>query len=272
MTLYGLDFTSTPTARKPVTCVRCELSEGALELAEIETFGSLKAFEGFLQRQGPWTAGVDAPFGQPRKLTGNLGLPQSWEAYAAQLGELSRAEFVALLDAYRAPRPAGDKEHRRRTDISAGALSPMKVYGVPVGKMFHELAPRLARSPLNVPLLRPTEDARTVLETYPGFLARRFIGRRSYKCDVVAKQSAAQQVAREDLLSALLRNLPTLYGLRLSVGDERRSLVGDPKADILDALLCAVQVARATGQPNYGIPEEADALEGWIVGLDERRA
>ncbi len=44
-------------------------------------------------------------------------------------------------------------------------------------------------------------------------------------------------------------------------------LVGDPTADLLDAVLAAVQAAWAWGRRahGYGIPPEADPAEGWIV-------
>jgi hypothetical protein len=47
---------------------------------------------------------------------------------------LGRGAFRKALDAYRASRPAGDKEHRRETDVAAGSISPQKLYGTPVGQ------------------------------------------------------------------------------------------------------------------------------------------
>jgi hypothetical protein len=55
------------------------------------------------------------------------------------------------LEVYRSHRPFGDKEHRRKTDIAASSISPQKLYGVPVGLMFFEGAPRLVKSGVTIP-------------------------------------------------------------------------------------------------------------------------
>ena len=43
------------------------------------------------------------------------------------------------------------------------------------------------------------------------------------------------------------------------------ALIDDPTADLLDAVLCAVQAAWASAQPDYGIPPHCERAEGWIV-------
>ena len=275
MKLYGLDFTSSPSKRKPITCAACTLEVGRLELSHVTGFASFAAFEAFLTTEGSWLAGIDTPLGQPRKLIENLGLPQSWSGYVAHFGAMDKNEFVATLDNYRAERPAGDKEHRRYVDKLARAISPMKLYGVPVGKMFFELAPRLLGTNLNLPLLRPTLDTRTVLETYPALVARRFIGRQSYKSDTPSKQTAEHREARAHIVRGLLSDTTAEhYGVRVNLTeDQQQELVKDPKGDVLDAFLCALQAAWASTQPHYGIPEDADELEGWIADpiVEERR-
>ena len=58
------------------------------------------------------------------------------------------------------------------------------------------------------------------------------------------------------------------YGFRLKIGEKvGQDLVRDPKGDILDAVLCAVQAgwAYTRRDRNYGIPSACDSLEGWIV-------
>jgi len=271
--LYGLDFTSSPSKRKPITCTVCTLEE-RLELIQITKLTFLAAFETFLATEGSWLAGIDAPLGQPRKLIENLGLPQSWSGYVAHFGAMDKAEFVATLDSYRAGRPVGDKEHQRHVDKLARAISPMKLYGVPVGKMFFELAPRLLKTDLNLPLLRPTSDTRTVLETYPALVARRFIGRQSYKSDTPSKQINEHREARARIVQGLLSDATVeFYDARVSLTeDQQRELVNDPKADVLDAFLCALQAAWASTQPHYSIPKSADGLEGWIADpiIEER--
>lgn len=44
--------------------------------------------------------------------------------------------------------------------------------------------------------------------------------------------------------------------------------ITDPTGDALDAALCAVQAAWACSQPDYGIPDGCDPVEGWIVDPD----
>ncbi len=51
---------------------------------------------------------------------------------------------------------------------------------------------------------------------------------------------------------------------------QRDSLVDDAKGDSLDAVLCLMQAAWAQVQHEqgarlYGLPENMDSLEGWIV-------
>ena len=96
------------------------------------------------------------------------------------------------MNSYKEGRIAGDKEHRRATDATAGSISPQKLYGVPVGLMFFEGAPRLLASGVSIPHLHAGDPQRIAIEAYPGVLARQIIGRRSYKSDSRKKQTADQ--------------------------------------------------------------------------------
>lgn len=265
MRVYGLDFTSRPNRRKPITCLECRLDAGVLTAGTLERLTNFDAFEALLQRPGPWIAGIDFPFGQPRKLIENQGWPQSWAGYVGHVGRMARQDFRQTLDEYRASRPAGDKEHRRKTDIAAGSLSPMKLYGTPVGLMFYEGAPRLLRAGVTIPGLIEGDKDRIVVEAYPGVLARRLIGRRGYKQDAKAKQTHEQRLARADLLTALrIDTLRTTHEFTVEAPD---SLVYDPGADELDALLCAIQAAWAWTKraDSYGMLPTTDPIEGWIA-------
>ena len=62
--------------------------------------------------------------------------------------------------------------NRRATDIAASSISPQKLYGVPVGLMFFEGAPRLMRLGVTIPGLQSGDPERIVVEAYPGVLAR----------------------------------------------------------------------------------------------------
>lgn len=154
---------------------------------------------------------------------------------------LGRDGFREALNAYRRGRPFGDKEHRRQTDIDNGSISPQKLYGVPVGMMFFEGAPRLLEAGVTVPHIQDGDPRRVVVEAYPGVLARQIIDRRSYKQDTKKKQTMAQREARFDLLKRLREGaLYERYGIEIEASD---TLCEDPGGDALDALLCAIQAA-----------------------------
>ncbi|MFT5176120.1 MAG: hypothetical protein ACI8W7_004314 [Gammaproteobacteria bacterium] len=265
MQIYGIDFTSRPSKRKPITCLVCSLDDGHLRAGELQQWRSFEDFEAALQRPGPWIAGIDMPFGQARRFIQTTGWPQSWHGYVDHVATMSRQGFRDALDAYRAPRPAGDKEHRRATDIAAGSISPQKLYGTPVGLMFFEGAPRIKAAGVTIPGLQHGDPERIVIEAYPGVLARHLIGRRSYKQDTRAKQTPDQFEARKELLSAIKQGaLKQTHGVSVDADD---ALIDDPGADHLDALLCAIQAAWAWTQRsrNFGAPENNDCLEGWIA-------
>ncbi len=266
MLIFGVDFTSAPRPRKPITCAVCVLSAGALRLQHVEALTDFAAFETFLARPGPWVAGFDFPFGQPVSLIRALRWGASWAEVVARVGALSRDEFLAALKAYRDARPPGDKHLLRRTDALVGARSPLMVHRVPVGRMFWAGAPRLLAAGVSVIPCRPTGDSRMALEAYPALVARRWIGTRPYKSDSPARQTLAQRDARCDVLAGLRKHCDDLYGFALDLSDDlAEALLNDGGGDRLDALLCAVQAAWASGQSGYGVPPDADPLEGWIV-------
>lgn len=222
-------------------------------------------FESTLLEPGRWIAGVDFPFGQARRLIENIGWPADWQTYVRQARSLGRQGFRIVLNEYRQGRPDGDKEHRRRTDIAAGSISPQKLYGVPVALMFFEGAPRLVESGVTIPHLISGDPERIVIEAYPGVLARSIIGRRSYKHDTRSRQTDDHRRARLDLLAALRSGkTQELYGFTVQAPD---SLCDDPVGDHLDALLCSVQAAWAwqNRTMRFGAPDTIDILEGWIA-------
>lgn len=266
MRVFGVDFTSAPSRQKPITCVQCRLDGGTLRFVEMHRWTSFDGFTGFLASSGPWIAGLDFPFGQSRRFIETIGWPPSWEDTVRHVAGLTRAQFYEALTQYRLPRAPGDKEHQRCIDKSTGGISPQKLHGVPVGLMFYEGARRLLASDVHLPLLRAGDPSRVVVEAYPGVMARRLIGRRSYKNDTRSLQTAAHLSARLDLFDRLCDPVSdhSLSGLRI---EAPRSLAEDPSGDALDALLCAVQAGWAYGQreAGFGIPPHADPLEGWIV-------
>ena len=265
MRIYGIDFTSRPKRSKPITCLACTLEGAHLKAEELQEWHSFSQFEAALEKTGPWIAGIDFPFGQARRLIETIGWPDTWQRYVDYVSSLTRHDFRTMLDAYRQGRPAGDKEHKRHTDIAARSISPQKLYGTPVGLMFFEGAPRIRAAGVTIPGLQQGDPDRIVIEAYPGILARTLIGRRSYKQDTKAKQTEEQHEARRDLLTIVKQGgVKQTHGITVDAPD---SLADDPGADHLDALLCAIQAAWAqTRKDNqYGLPEYADPLEGWIA-------
>ncbi len=269
MRIYGLDFTSAPSLRKPITCVRCRLDEKVLQLETFDALASFDAFEALLAEPGPWVAGMDFPFGQPRKLIENIGWPLSWEGYVRVMARMNKKEFAQTLADYSRLRPPGDKLHLRGVDKLAHAQSPMKLDYVPVGKMFFEGARRLMDSSASILPLRPQNSDRIIFEAYPALVARRWIRRKPYKNDSPRGQSPAMLAAREDILLGLRsQGAKEYYGFDvLFVDDWSEMCIQDGTGDRLDALLCAVQAAWAYSQrdQNFGIPVHSDPLEGWIV-------
>jgi len=266
MKVYGIDFTSTPSQSKPITCLKCEFDNSVLECGDLVTFKTFRQFETSLQSSGPWVAGLDFPFGLPRKFVKNMGWPEDWESYVGLAAKLSRKQFRTLLDDYKKDRATGDKEHRRAVDKIFGGVSPQKQYGVPVALMFHEGAPRILKSGANIPWLRPKGDNRMIFEAYPGALARGLIGRASYKSDSKAKQSADKDAARALLYAKVIsKDFADLLGFQIHANS---NLVQDKSGDHIDALLCAVQAAYAWKQrdDNFGMPTDVDRVEGWIAG------
>lgn len=257
MKILGVDFTCAPRRAKPITVSVCTLAGFSLEVHEIKFLDDFEGFEILLQAPGPWVGGFDFPFGLPRELVRDLGWPQRWRALVGRCANLTRGEFRAILDAYRATRPAGHKYAHRKTDLPAGSSSPMKLVNPPVALMFHEGAPRLADAGVHIPGLADGDRSRVALEAYPGLLARSLIGRVSYKNDTRAKQTPQRRRARAEIVNAL----------RIKADDRlKKLLVEDAAGDSLDAVLCAVQAARAVAKRGYGIPKHLIGCEGWIVG------
>jgi len=269
MRIYGVDFTSAPRRGKPITVAVCDFAGGVLHVRDYERLGDFPQFEAFLAREGEWVAGLDFPFGQPRKLIDNLGWPQDWEDYVMLVDAMGKQAWVDTVKDYMALRPRGDKLHFRAADRLCNAQSPMKMSFVPVGRMFFQGAPRLAVSGANILPNRPTDDPRTVLEVYPALVARKLVGRGSkYKSDNRDQQTDMARRKREAVLDGLMAACEGLYGFSLDVPEARQAaLVDDPTGDMLDTVLGAVQAAWGYTQRdrNYGIPVEVDPLEGWIV-------
>lgn len=273
--LFGCDFSSAPSVRKPIVVALGSVRSGRVALSRILSFPTLDGWAAWMRETPAWIGGFDFPFGLPRELVEKLGWPTQWEALMAHYASLSRAEIRTAFAGFCDARPVGGKFAHRATDLPAGSSPSMKWVNPPVAFMLHAGVPRLLEAGAALPgLHEPTGATRIALEAYPGMLARELIGRRSYKADDTARQTAERWVARADLVSALERGA-TRLGLRLALTHAQRdTLLADAQGDRLDAVLCLVQAAWASLQPEkkrdqtsraYGLPLQIDSLEGWIL-------
>jgi hypothetical protein len=262
--IVGVDFTSAPSPRKPITVADCRLEDGVLSLnGSVGSLTRFSEFERLLQHPGAWVAGFDFPFGQSREflstIDGGDGWQLNWAKYVAHVALIGKNSFVSIVKDYEKSRPSKAKRPLRRTDILAGSVASQQVDRPPVGKMFAEGAPRLLNSGVHVPLLNETGAERVVVEAYPGVVWRWLV------------DAVDEGLKNKDLRAAVLRRLhepsnAAVYGVEVRLTDSQiDKLAEDPLRDNLDAFLCALQAAWAmTQRPEWGIPPDADAVEGWI--------
>ena len=263
--LVGVDFSSAPSARKPVVLAWGARRGARVALQRIQACTTHEALRQALLEPPAWVGAFDLPFGLPRELVEQLGWPTDWGACMDHYASLSRSQIRDTFAAFTAARPAGSKFAHRACDRPAGSSPSMKWVNPPVAYMLHAGVPLLRSLPATFPALQHTGAPRVALEAYPGLLARELIGTRSYKADDRARQTPERLIARKELVDALEQGRSRL-GLRMVLSHaQRERLVDDPSGDTLDAVLCLVQAAWAQTHPRWGLPEGVDALEGWIV-------
>ena len=259
MKVVGIDFTSRPSRSKAITCASCRLDTDRLVVDDLERLESFDAFSAFLDSPGPWIAGIDFPFGQPRRLVENLNWPGSWAGYVAYVAGLSREGFRGVLEDYKRDRPEGDREHLRLVDRLTGAQSPSKLYGVPVALMFYEGSQRLLRSAASVIPVRPTADDRIVVEAYPALVARAMVGKDRYKPTEQGDVQTLARAVRDRIVRKLSDcSLFARYRIRVDLSESvRRVCVDDAEGDSLDAVLAAVQASWSwmRRDDGYGVPQ-----------------
>ena len=267
--LLGIDFTSAPSRRKSIAVARGTLTGTRLALQRVDELSDFESFDALLRESGPWLGAFDFPFGLPRELVETLHWPREWLALMRHYATLSRADIREQFAAFCAARPAGRKFAHRACDGPAGSSPSMKWVNPPVAYMLHAGVPRLIDAGVHLPALHDGDAARVALEAYPGLLARELIGSRSYKSDDKAKQTPERLIARKDMLEALEQGKSRL-GIRVAMSHAQRdALAADASGDRLDALLCLVQAAWASTRAGYGLPQNIDPLEGWIVSAPD---
>jgi len=271
-TLIGVDFSSSPSRRKPIVLAQGRRQGSVVQLGGLQRFDTLAAFGAWLAQPGPWLGGFDLPFGLPRELVQTLGWPGDWAACMDHYAALDRATIRATFAAFCDARPVGGKFAHRACDRPAGSSPSMKWVNPPVAYMLHAGVPLLRAAGVVCPAHAPgqgaaaeVEQGRVALEAYPGLLARELIGARSYKSDDRARQTPDRLIARKDIVDALEQGR-TRLGLRLRLtAAQRDTLADDASGDALDAVLCLLQAGWAAGQPGWGLPAGVDPLEGWIA-------
>ena len=283
MRVVGVDFSSAPRVRKPITLAigtvaRDPASKGddvVLRIDEHRRLPSLDAFDRWLAEPGPWVAGFDFPFGLPRPFLAAQGWgvrtdldpsQPTWADITRRVAALSRLELVARCRAWTALRPIGDKFAHRATDGPSGASPSMKWVNPPVALMLHAGAPRLLAAGVTIPGLCAGDPSRIALEAYPGMLARQVVGRQSYKSDDPRKEGQLRRSARQAITAAIESGW---MGVRVTFEPGlREPCVEDATADTLDAVICALQAAWAWRRRDqgFGLPADMDPLEGWTAG------
>lgn len=267
MRLLGVDFTSAPSARKPIVVAHGRRAGAVVRLEGLDELASLPAFEVMLATPGPWFGAFDLPFGLPRAFVDSLALGENAAAVieAVHARCATRMDFRALVDTWGNARPAGRRLVHRATDTAlagTSSSSPLQTRYVPVGFMYYEGFARLVRAGVHIPRLVPGDPARVAVEAYPGALAHALVGRRSYKNGA----DAERLIARKEIVERL-EQARTPLGLRLKLSTAlHEALVADAAGDRLDAVLALMQAAWAELRPDHGLPPEVDPVEGWIVG------
>ena len=275
MLVVGVDFTSAPRPRKPITAaVGRRAGRSGSEvflLEEVRPLDTFAAFEAFLRTPGPWLGGFDLPFGQPRELVEHEGWPTVWPDLVRSYCGRPRPELRDAFQRWCDARPSGAKCAWRRADKPAGSSPAMRWAHPPVAWMMHAGIGRMLEAGLVFPAhrhprRRPGRAARVALEAYPGFTVRH-ICRAPYKSDDPKGRTVDHTRRRRAIVQALVAGRAGLDVALALDGRWRRRLVADHAGDLLDAVICALQAAHAALRPGYGLPTDLDPLEGWIAAV-----
>ena len=78
--VIGVDFSSSPSRRKPIVLAHGALQGERVVLSGLQALETLPAFGEWLARPADWVGGFDFPFGLPRELVEHLGWPTTWLA------------------------------------------------------------------------------------------------------------------------------------------------------------------------------------------------
>jgi len=156
--LLGVDFTCSPSRRKPITVARGRVEGDRVVVDAVDALPTLAAFEQMLRAPGPWLGGFDLPFGLPRAFVDAHGLGSSAAEVIAAVRSrcTSRMAWRAFIDAWGNTQPRGARLLHRRTDTASpvASTSPMQTRYVPVGLMYYEGVSRLIDAGVTLPRRR----------------------------------------------------------------------------------------------------------------------
>ena len=239
--VFGIDFTSAPTRRKPITVAEGTLgSDRRLVISVERRLDSFLALKDLLHAPGPWIAGIDFPFGLPEEFIQKMGWPDQWPDYVALVENLGKDVFVQQVTNFRDSQPSGSKHLLRVCDRLAGGQSPLNTTNPPVGKMFCMGAPILLNSGASILPSRPTDSDQTVVEAYPKVVAQNFTGSQSYKGKKDEGRASARQAIYEGITDPALSER---YGFSCILPEYNPA--DDTDGDRIDAMLAAIQAAWA---------------------------
>ena len=119
--LAGVDFTSRPTRRKPITVAMGHQSRGVVRVERLHEHDTFAGFTAWLAQPGPWVGGFDFPFGLPRELVESLGWPREWPALIRHYAALDRPTIRDTFSAFCDGRTVGHKFAHRACDGPAGS-------------------------------------------------------------------------------------------------------------------------------------------------------
>jgi Protein of unknown function (DUF429) len=272
--LFGVDFSSTPTRKKPITVANGRLAQWrgqqALCIESVTPLFTLEEFSEWLEQAGPWVAGFDFPFALPREFLETARWPHAtWAEHIAHIDTLTRPEMVQAFKAFCDARPVGGKFAHRACDVLSGSSPSMKWVNPPVAYMLHAGATRLLNAGVHIPVLHAGDLKRIALEAYPGFFARPIAGRSSYKSDDIHKQDEARRSMREAIVNAMEDGRNALNLAAKFDPTVRKHCLTDASGDTLDACICLIQTAWAYQRydSSFGLPKNTDPVEGWIVSV-----
>lgn len=234
----GIDFTSRPSRRKPQWASAWRVSAARVELVELVPLTTWPEYAAWLA--GPFDLlGLDHPFGLPREMQGEWGVPDTWEGMREWVTAFEPAAWREFVSAWRAGQPPGLKFRYRTTDREASSQSPLNTVNPPVGMMLRAGLPYLDRA--------------RMIEVYPSLTAR---------ATGVGPYKGVNPEPRRHLLTSLTD--PRGRDLIIPSA-QAEAAVQDTEGDALDALIAGLTAAWAVDEPRFGLPEDYDDWEGAIV-------